>query len=47
MTLPRRLGLETANIPHADRHGLAWLSRCRFVGSRQLTPLPDGWGQRP
>ena len=24
MTLPRRLGLETASIPHADCHGLAW-----------------------
>ena len=22
-----RLGLETARIPHADRHGLLWLSR--------------------
>ena len=30
MPLPRRLGLETASIPHADRHGLAWLSRCRL-----------------
>ncbi len=25
--LPGRLGLETARIPHADRHGLLWLSR--------------------
>lgn len=25
--LPGRLGLETARIPHADRHGLVWLSR--------------------
>jgi len=24
--LPGRLGLETARIPHADRHGLLWLS---------------------
>jgi len=22
-----RLGLETARVPHADRHGLLWLSR--------------------
>ena len=22
-----RLGLDTARIPHADRHGLLWLSR--------------------
>ena len=25
--LPGRLGLETARIPHADRHGLLWLDR--------------------
>lgn len=25
--LPGRLGLETARIPHQDRHGLLWLSR--------------------
>ena len=25
--LPGRLGLETARIPHADRHGLLWLGR--------------------
>lgn len=25
--LPGRLGLETARIPHTDRHGLLWLSR--------------------
>ena len=25
--LKGRLGLETAGIPHADRHGLLWLSR--------------------
>jgi CRISPR-associated protein Cas1 len=25
--LPGRLGLETARIPHADRHGLLWLRR--------------------
>ena len=27
MILKGRLGLETARIPHADRHGLLWLSR--------------------
>lgn len=27
MVLPGRLGLETARVPHADRHGLLWLSR--------------------
>lgn len=25
--LKGRLGLETARIPHADRHGLLWLER--------------------
>ena len=28
-----RLGLETARIPHADRHGLLWLSRGRADGA--------------
>lgn len=27
MVLHGRLGLETARVPHADRHGLLWLSR--------------------
>ncbi len=27
MVLPGRLGLDTARVPHADRHGLIWLSR--------------------
>lgn len=27
MVLHGRLGLETARVPHADRHGLIWLSR--------------------
>lgn len=31
MTLKGRLGLETARVPHADRHGLLWLSRGRLV----------------
>ena len=28
--LKGRLGLETARIPHADRHGLVWLGRGRI-----------------
>lgn len=27
MVLPGRLGLDTARIPHVDRHGLVWVSR--------------------
>ena len=27
VVLPGRLGLDTARIPHVDRHGLVWLSR--------------------
>ncbi len=49
MTLPGRLGLETACIPHADCHGQTWLSRgclsaadgtLRFqtAGGRDLEP---------
>lgn len=49
MTLPGRLGLETASIPHADCDGLAWLSRGRLsaadgalrfqtAGGRDLEP---------
>ena len=30
-----RLGLETARIPHADRHGLLWLSRGALTGARR------------
>ena len=30
MALLGRLGLETARIPHADRHGLVWLERGRL-----------------
>jgi CRISPR-associated protein Cas1 len=28
--LPGRLGLASARIPHADRHGLLWLARGRL-----------------
>src|SRR5690625_3841889 len=30
MVLKGRLGLETARVPHADRHGLLWLERGRI-----------------
>ena len=52
--LKGRLGLETARIPHADRHGLLWLSRgaltvrdgtLRFernAGPDSSTPLDAG-----
>ncbi len=46
-----RLGLETARIPHADRHGLLWLSRGELCvidgclhflrGKDSLTPSID------
>lgn len=49
--LKGRLGLETARIPHADRHGLLWLSRgelcvidgcLHFIrGKDSLTPATD------
>lgn len=50
MVLEGRLGLETARIPHGDRHGLLWLSRgnlrvesgtLRFVAAKGGT-LPPG-----
>ncbi|MDZ7717626.1 MAG: CRISPR-associated endonuclease Cas1 [Balneolaceae bacterium] len=31
MVLKGRLGLETARVPHADRHGLLWLERGRLA----------------
>lgn len=31
MVLKGRLGLETARVPHADRHGLLWLERGRIA----------------
>ena len=31
MVLKGRLGIETARIPHADRHGLMWLDRGKIV----------------
>lgn len=45
--LKGRLGLETARVPHADRHGLIWLERgelCVVNGClhfcEEKTPLP-------
>jgi hypothetical protein len=35
MVLKGRLGLETARVPHADRHGLMWLERGRLGGRRR------------
>ena len=29
--LPCRLGLDTARVPHVDRHGLLWLARGRLI----------------
>jgi CRISPR-associated protein Cas1 len=41
--LKGRLGLETARIPHADRHGLLWLARGRlYVESGTLRFVTTG-----
>ncbi len=43
--LKGRLGLETARIPHADRHGLLWLSRGALSvrdGTLEFTTAGDG-----
>ena len=52
--LKGRLGLETARVPHADRHGLLWLSRgaltvrdgtLRFLRRAEIdeqSPLEEG-----
>ncbi|OPL19200.1 MAG: type I-E CRISPR-associated endonuclease Cas1 [Candidatus Aegiribacteria sp. MLS_C] len=40
--LPGRLGLETARIPHADRHGILWLCRGNLTvtsGTLQFTTV--------
>lgn len=43
-----RLGLDTARIPHADRHGLVWLDRGRLeVESGCLRFLCAGGGDLP
>ncbi len=44
--LKGRLGLETSRIPHADRHGLLWLSRGRLsVSDGTLQFLASGSGE--
>lgn len=43
--LKGRLGLETARVPHADRHGLLWLSRGKLSaedGSLRFLSAGDG-----
>lgn len=46
--LKGRLGLETARIPHADRHGLLWLSRGRlWVENGTLHFVTKGEGELP
>lgn len=43
--LKGRLGLETARIPHSDRHGLLWLSRGRLTvedGTLHFVTAGDG-----
>ncbi len=44
--LKGRLGLETARIPHADRHGLLWLNRGRlYVEDGTLRFATAGFGE--
>jgi CRISPR-associated protein Cas1 len=46
--LKGRLGLESARVPHADRHGLVWLGRGRlYVESGTLRFLTAGFGDLP
>lgn len=46
--LKGRLGLETAQIPHGDRHGLLWLSRGRlWVEDGTLRFVTTGGGDLP
>lgn len=46
--LPGRLGLESARIPHADRHGLLWLERGNlFVNAGTLRFASAGGGALP
>ena len=46
--LKGRLGLETARIPHGDRHGLLWLSRGRlWVENGTLRFATTGGGDLP
>ncbi|TVR13366.1 MAG: type I-E CRISPR-associated endonuclease Cas1 [Planctomycetota bacterium] len=46
--LKGRLGLETARIPHVDRHGLLWLGRSQItVENGTLKAVCAGWGELP
>ena len=46
--LKGRLGLETARVPHADRHGLVWLSRGKlYVVDGTLRFATVGWDSMP
>ena len=46
--LDGRLGLETARLPHADRHGLIYFDRGRLsVESGALTFVGAGGGSAP
>ncbi|NLI77830.1 MAG: type I-E CRISPR-associated endonuclease Cas1 [Candidatus Riflebacteria bacterium] len=46
--LKGRLGLETARVPHADRHGLVWLARGRlYVVDGTLRFATVGWDDLP
>ncbi len=43
-----RLGLETARVPHADRHGMLWLGRGTLVvDSGTLRFVTAGFGEMP
>ena len=43
--LPGRLGLDTARVPHVDRHGLIWLSRGHLVVERGTLRFQTAGGQ--
>jgi CRISPR-associated protein Cas1 len=46
--LKGRLGLETARIPHIDRHGLVWLARGNLVvDDGTLRFITAGWDDMP
>ncbi|MFO0601596.1 MAG: type I-E CRISPR-associated endonuclease Cas1e [Polyangiales bacterium] len=46
--LKGRLGLETARIPHVDRHGLVWLARgALVVDDGTLRFVTAGWDDMP
>ncbi|MFW5859542.1 MAG: type I-E CRISPR-associated endonuclease Cas1e [Planctomycetota bacterium] len=48
MALKGRLGLESARVPHADRHGLLWLGRSQvFVDNGTLRAKCAGWDELP